>query len=208
MNSYVDGMVVLANHRSLISSAKLFVVAGPSGVGKTTVVNRLLAVQPENGLLQRAITYTSRQQRFGEVNGIDYHFITPELFEAYLGQDFFLEWSGAYGTYYGTPRAILEQQAAGVSSILVIDRLGARQVIDKVPGAVLVWLTVPDITILVQRLQGRGTESHDVQQKRLALAQQEIEEELKKPLFSYHIYNVDIEKTVRELKSIIDSKLS
>ena len=119
----------------------IFVISAPSGSGKSTLVKRLLAADP--GLIF-SISYTTRSPRGHEKDGEDYHFVSREDFERMLGRGEFLEWAQVFGNYYGTHQGILEQaQAAGKDLVLDIDVQGARQLRDRIPEAVTVFILAP-----------------------------------------------------------------
>ena len=133
----------------------------------------------------------------------DFHFIDSNEFERRIANQFFLEWSDAYGAYYGTPRSVIDDMQTGRSFILVIDRVGAQQVITQVPDAVLVWITIPNMQILKERLTARGTEMPDQLEHRLKRAQVEIDLEVKNRLYTYHILNEKFMVAVEQLVLII-----
>lgn len=181
----------------------LFIVSAPSGAGKTTLVDALLKKLGPTYGLERVITYTSKKPRASEVNGVHYHFITPKEFEQKIKEGFFIEWSGAYGSYYGSPRAILEGLAKGSSYIMILDRAGARAIAERIPGATLIWIAPPSLYILRQRLELRGQDSLETIERRLKLADQELEDELRNPQFSHHILNENWQNALAQLESIV-----
>ena len=123
-----------------------------------------------------SVSVTTRAPRPGEVDGREYHFVSDEVFDQMAERGELLEWAWFAGRKYGTPRApLVERAAAGVPALLEIDIAGARQVRQQVPGALLVFLAPPSWDELVRRLSGRGTESPEVIEERLAVARQEIE---------------------------------
>lgn len=182
---------------------KLFIVSGPSGVGKTTLVTKFLHQYQNSYNVSRVVTYTTKQPRLIEVNGVDYHFITQSEFEDKIKAGFFLEWSGEYGAFYGTPLYIIDDLALGASKILIIDRVGAAQIVKKYSQAVLVWIEVSSHVVLSSRLMGRKTESCDQVQARLLLAQKEIEQEKKQPMYHHYIDNDELESAVQRLFDVI-----
>lgn len=177
----------------------LFIVSGPSGVGKTTIVTRCLQQYEKDYRIERMVTYTTKTPRVTEVHGIDYHFISQEEFDLKVAQDFFLEWSGEYGACYGTPSYVLEQLTAGISFVLVIDRAGAAQIIKKYPQAVLIWVQVSSMDALSDRLNKRKTESFEQIQTRLLLAKKEIEQESQFPMYHHYIVNNELKSAVESL---------
>ena len=143
----------------------LFIVSGPSGVGKSTLVKRALARLP---WLSFSISATTRSPRKGEVDGVDYHFLTSDVFREQAAADAFLEHATVYDKSYGTLRAPTEQALSeGRSLLLDIDVQGAEQVRAAMPEAVHVFVLPPSLPALLQRLQGRGTDSAEVIQRRM-----------------------------------------
>src|SRR3954454_7199997 len=132
----------------------LLVVAGPSGVGKGTIVERLLARVPG---LWESVSYTTRPPRPGEVDGVDYHFVSRDEFEALRDAGGFLEWFEVFGDLKGTPRGPVEERLAADADVLLeIDVQGALAVREQFPDAVLVFVRPPSLDVLRTRLEGRG----------------------------------------------------
>jgi len=181
----------------------LFIVSGPSGVGKTTVVTDFLRRYGKEYGVDRSVTYTTKVPRSTEVDGVDYHFITVSEFEQKVEEGFFLEWSGEYGAYYGTPVSVIDDLAVGKSCILVIDRLGAGQIIKKYPHTILIWVQVSSMLLLENRLKSRRTESFEQVQVRLLLAQKEIDQELESPLYRYYVVNDELKVAVQRIFVVI-----
>ena len=167
--------------------APLVVVSGPSGVGKSTVVDAVLALAPDVWL---SVSATTRPPRAGEVNGREYFFVDNSEFSRLIEDDELLEWAEFAGNRYGTPRGpVLEHRASGTPVILEIEVAGARQVRTRVPEAQLVFLAPPSWPELEARLIGRGTESTESVAKRLAAAEQEL---AAAPEFDRVIVNTDV----------------
>ena len=193
--------------RSLSSSDKhdrndkvgtLFVFTGPSGVGKDTVVCQLL--QQVSGLV-KSVSVTTRQQRPGEQEGVNYFFRSPEEFQQLLDNEQLMEWAKFAGNFYGTPKAwVNEQLRSGLDVLLEIEVQGAKQIKKSFPEAVLVFISPPSFEALRERLVGRATESSEKIAERLAKAQQEIRE---KRLFHYEVVNDDLELAVLNLCHIV-----
>jgi len=185
---------------------KLFIVSASSGAGKTTLVNAVMQRIQSVYDVSRVLTYTTRSPRDGEVNGVDYCFITIKEFESLIEQDFFLEWSNAYGNYYGSPSSILNELVYGKSYIAILDRSGAQQVSHKFSELVLIWIYT-DIVSLQKRLIQRKTETFEQIEYRIQLAKKEIEEENLKRFYNFHIHNDDFNRAIEEFESLITSLL-
>jgi guanylate kinase len=150
----------------------VFIISAPSGSGKSTLVNRLLDTVPG---LMFSVSYTTRPPRGTEVEGVGYRFVTREAFEEMLARGEFLEWAQVFGNYYGTHRCILEEaRAEGKDLVLDIDVQGARQLTEKIPGAVTVFVLAPSRQVLEQRLRSRGEDREEVIMRRLKEAADEI----------------------------------
>ena len=175
------------------------VISGPTAVGKGTVVSRLRERCPEVWV---SLSATTRLPRPGEVDGLDYRFVTDEEFRALIDADALLEWAVVHGCdYYGTPSApVLDAVAAGRRVILEIDLQGARQVRKSVPDARFVFLAPPDWQTLVARLTGRGTETEEQRQRRLATARVELEAASE---FDHVVVNGTLGDTVAQLVSLL-----
>lgn len=186
---------------------KLFIVSGPSGVGKTTLVKAIITRLYPTYPIERIVTYTSKKMRLGEKEAQDYYFISHSEFEGKITQGFFLEWSTAYNAYYGSPRSILGDLSRGKSCILIIDRIGAQKIVAHVKDPVLIWLTVSCLDILRDRLYMRGTENDEKIARRLERAKIEIEDEQNKPFYKYYVCNDDFKKAVVMLEEIIRQEL-
>lgn len=155
-------------------TATLTVIAGPTAVGKGTLVAELRRRHPD---LFVSISATTRSPRPGEVDGVHYHFVSDATFDAMVETGQMLEWAIVHGRHrYGTPRGpVCAQLEAGRPAVLEIDLDGARQVRQSMPDARLVFIAPPSWDVLVERLRGRGTEGEEEQQRRLSTARTEME---------------------------------
>jgi guanylate kinase len=181
---------------------KVFVITGPSGVGKGTLIERLLERVPE---LELSVSATTREPRTGEVDGRDYHFLTPEEFRQRLEAGDFLEHAGYSGNYYGTLREEVERRLAeGHSVVLEIEVQGARQVRDAMPEAVLIFIAPPDEAALRERLEGRGTDSSEAIEQRLRTAEVEL---AARSEFPHVVVNDDLQKAAMALEALVRDEL-
>jgi guanylate kinase len=179
--------------------SRLTVLAGPTAVGKGTVSADVRARYPEVWL---SVSATTRPPRPGEVDGVHYLFVQPEEFDRMVADGEMLEWAVVHGRHrYGTPRGpVVEHLAAGVPTLLEIDLQGARQVRSSMPDARFVFLAPPSFDELVRRLVGRGTESVEERERRLATARVELAHEDE---FDVTIVNDDVTRATDELASIM-----
>ena len=150
---------------------RLIVVSGPSGVGKSTIVDRIVDELP----VRFSVSATTRSPRPGEVPGVDYHFVSPSVFDVMVESGEFLEWAEYNGHRYGTPRRpVLEALEQGTDILLEIEVQGARQVKAAYPEAVAIFIAPPSMESLEQRLRGRGDTSEEAVERRLAIARAEL----------------------------------
>ena len=182
------------------SASKLFVVSGPSGAGKGTLVARVRGQLPDLGL---TVSATTRQPRAGEVDGVSYYFISPEEFDRRVAAGEFIEWANVHGNRYGTLVSEVERNLdAGSSLLLEIDVQGALQVKERFPDAVLIFIKPPSMEVLRERLVGRGTESSDSVELRLENAEHELELAHR---YDVVLVNDDLGEAVEELLTIIET---
>lgn len=181
--------------------ASLYVVSGPSGVGKGTVCKALLSGADD---LAVSVSATTRAPRAGEVDGVHYHFLTVDDFRARIERGEFLEWAKVYENYYGTLKSVVKDiLAAGKNVILEIDTNGALQVKKLMPEAVLVFLAPPSEEELLRRLENRQTDSAEEIAKRQKCLEFELAQ---RQYYDYTVVNDEVEKTVAEIRRIIDGK--
>jgi guanylate kinase len=179
-------------------SPKVFVITGPSGVGKGTLIRGLLERMPE---LELSVSATTRPPRPGEQDGVEYHFLTPERFEDRVKAGDFVEHANYSGNRYGTLRSDLERRLAqGAGVVLEIEVQGARQVRSAVPEAVAVFIAPPSRDALRARLVGRGTDSSEQVDERLKTGENELEAQ---PEFAHVVVNDRLEQATDELVSIV-----
>ena len=176
----------------------LFIVSAPSGTGKTTLVERLVQHVPN---LRMSRSYTSRAARVGEQDGVDYNFISRDRFEAMIGEEAFLEWADAFGSYYGTSAADTDAALAhGEDVVLVIDVQGARQVRGLGRQVVSTFVLPPSSAILEQRLRGRSKDTDEQIARRLAVARREVSEYSQ---YDYLVINDELNAAVERLQGIV-----
>jgi len=181
---------------------KVFVITGPSGVGKGTLIEQLLERVPE---LELSVSATTREPRPGEVDGRDYHFLTPEEFDRRVEAGEFLEHATYSGNRYGTLREEVDRRLAeGRSVVLEIEVQGARQVRDARPDAVQIFIAPPDEAALRERLEGRGTDPPEAIDARLETAKQELAAQGD---FDHRVVNDDLERATAELVAIVRAEL-
>lgn len=179
----------------------IFVISAPSGSGKTTICRTLL--DRVDGLTI-SVSYTTRERRPGEVDGVDYYFVDEEKFDKMLVSKGFLEHARVYGHRYGTSRAAVEEIVArGMDAVLEIDVQGGRSVKAAVPEAVLIGILPPDRETLRGRLFGRGRDTREEMEKRLKEAEQELEA-LRG--YDYLVVNDDLEKAVSRVEWIVRAR--
>ena len=182
--------------------ARLFVITGPSGVGKGTLIRGLLARIPE---LELSVSATTRLPRAGEVDRIDYHFLSDEEFDRKVKAGAFVEHAAYSGRRYGTLRSELERRtAAGVPVVLEIEVQGARQVRKTLPSAVQIFIVPPSGQALRERLVGRGTDDPEEIERRLAVAEREL---AAREEFHHQVMNDRQEDAVTELERLVRAEL-
>lgn len=181
-------------------SGNLFIIAAPSGAGKSSLIKALLE-KYSDGSMQVSVSSTTRAPRPGEENGVHYHFLTVPEFEQRIDRGEFYEWARVFDNYYGTSRKVVEQSlAAGIDVFLDIDWQGAQQVREHHPQTRSVFIVPPSLEILEQRLRQRGQDSDEVIAKRMAKAQAEMSHYHE---FDYLLVNDDFNDTLTQLEHIV-----
>jgi guanylate kinase len=183
--------------------AKVFVITGPSGVGKGTLIRELFRRFPE---LELSVSATTRAPREGEQDGRDYHFLTREQFAERADANDFLEHAAYSGNRYGTLRSEVERRLAeGHSVLLEIEVQGARQVRAAMPEAVLLFIAPPDPAALRERLEGRGTDAAEAIDERLRTAELELDAQQE---FKHVVVNDELNRAADELERIVRDELA
>lgn len=179
----------------------LLVVSAPSGAGKTTLCREVRSVVPD---LAYSVSYTTRAPRRGEMEGVDFHFVSEALFREMMARNEFAEWAVVHGNLYGTSARTLEQAlGAGRDILLDIDTQGARQLQSRYPEAVLIFVVAPSIKELDQRLRERRSDAPQDISRRLARAREEIASWRE---YDYLIVNRDLKEAVEQLAHIIHAE--
>ncbi|HEV3473415.1 MAG TPA: guanylate kinase [Actinomycetota bacterium] len=182
------------------SAGRLFVVSGPSGAGKGTVVRAVLVRRPDVWL---SVSATTRPIRQGEINGVHYRFINVPEFLGMRDRGEFLEWAEVYGNYYGTPRRPVENAlSAGRDVLCELDIQGALAIKRARPDAVLIFIEPPSLDELFLRLRGRGTEDPDTLSRRMRAAYDEVKN---KASYDHIVVNDDPDEAAAQVVSILES---
>jgi guanylate kinase len=180
------------------SRGLLFIVSAPSGAGKTTLVERLVEQVPH---LRMSRSYTSRPSREGEIDGVDYNFVSRERFEAMVSVGEFLEWADVFGNLYGTSAADTERiLESGADLVLVIDVQGARKVRRRGIETTAVFVMPPSFEVLEKRLRGRSKDTDEDVRRRLAVARHEVASFAE---YDFVVINDELTTAVDRLRSIV-----
>jgi guanylate kinase len=182
------------------ATGTLFTISAPSGAGKTSLVEALVARVPA---LTVSVSHTTRPQRRGEVDGVNYHFVEPATFQAMLGEGAFLEHAEVFGNCYGTSQAwVQEHLSAGTDVILEIDWQGAQQVKRLMPQTCSIFILPPSRETLHERLTARGQDDPETIARRMAQAVAEMSHYVE---YDYLVFNDDFERALDELAAIVQS---
>ncbi len=179
---------------------KLLVISGPSGVGKGTLVK---AVKARRADVTESISCTTRAPREGEIHGREYFFLTKEEFLRRIAEDDFLEYDEHFGNYYGTPKSFVKEMLKEKSVILEIDVVGALNTKKAIPESVLIMIAPPSVEELKRRLVGRGTETDEAIENRLARLKYELSQQDK---YDYVVINDNLERAISEIENILDAE--
>lgn len=179
----------------------LFILSAPSGAGKSSLINALLAKHQD---MQLSVSHTTRAPRTGETDGVHYHFVSVEQFKQLIAEGVFLEWAEVFGNYYGTSRQAIETELAkGRDVFLDIDWQGAQQIRPQVPGVQSVFILPPSVAELEKRLIGRGTDSAEVIQKRMQQAKSEISHYGE---YDFVLINDDFQQCLQDFAAVVLSQ--
>lgn len=182
----------------VVEQGTLYVISAPSGAGKTSLVAEMLRNDEKLGV---SISHTTRPMREGEQNGVNYHFVSRDEFEAMIGRGDFLEHADVFGNYYGTSQVwVRETLAQGRDVILEIDWQGAEQVRRLIPECVGIFIVPPSPDVLRERLTGRGTDAPEVVERRLQEAAEECSHAVE---FDYLVVNDDFDVALQDLLAIV-----
>lgn len=184
------------------TAGNLFILAAPSGAGKSSLIKALLDQPQADGVtMQASVSHTTRAPREGEVDGQHYFFTDKDEFEQLITDDVFFEWAEVFGNYYGTSRPVIEQTlASGIDVFLDIDWQGAQQVKEQLPDTTTIFIAPPSIETLQARLLKRAQDSEDTIKKRMKQAVSEISHYHE---FDYVIVNDDFDTALQQLQSIV-----
>ncbi len=177
---------------------RLFILSAPSGAGKTTLCRALMEYSKD---MHYSVSYTTREPRKGEKDGIDYHFISKDYFEKQIDAGTWAEWAEVHGNYYGTSAVFLDEAVASGNDILLdIDVEGAKQIIGRYPDSIAIFIMPPSLDILRFRMESRGADSKEVIERRMTNAEKEISQ---RSIYKHVIVNDNLPKAVEELISIV-----
>lgn len=183
----------------MATKGHLFIVSGPSGAGKSTILSAILKKRPQ---LRYSISFTTRPPRGDEKNGVEYHFVSEEVFRQKIHKGEFAEWAEVHGHLYGTSAKDVEEVLdRGLDILLDIDVQGAKRLFAKYPEAISVFVTPPNMEELQKRLWKRGVDSQAAVERRLRNAEAEVAQAHE---YDHVVVNDDLDQTVSDLESIIE----
>lgn len=178
---------------------RLFILSAPSGAGKTTLCHALTEHFKD---MLYSVSYTTRDPRKNEINGIDYHFISKDVFMVKINEDKWAEWAEVHGNYYGTSAVFLNDAlASGENVLLDIDVEGTRKILKRYPDSITIFIMPPSLDILRFRMESRGADNKEVIERRMTNAEKEISQ---KGIYKHIIVNDNLPQAVAELISIIE----
>lgn len=197
-------MMNMKNDNSAASEkGRLFIISAPSGAGKTTLCRALMKHFKD---ILYSVSYTTRALRKGETEGVDYHFISKDDFAVKKREGKWAEWAEVHGNYYGTSAVFLNDAlSSGKSVLLDIDVEGTRQILERYPDSITIFIMPPTPEILRLRIESRGSDSKEVIEKRLRNAEKEI---ARRDMYQHVVVNDDLSAAVTELVSIVGSYLT
>ena len=179
---------------------RLYVISAPSGAGKGTLIKSIVSMRSD---IKLSVSTTTRKPRRGEINGVDYDFVSHDEFTSMIDNNEFLEYANYIGEYYGTPiKTINEYVEKGVDIILEIEVKGAKQVMEQKPDATTIFIVPPDMEELERRLRKRGTDTEQQLKARLERARVEMDEKVH---YDHVVVNDEIQRAVQEINQIIDN---
>ena len=182
------------------TKGRLFIISAPSGAGKSTICQALINKIPN---LKYSVSFTTRNPRDKEENGIDYHFVSKDKFLKGIQNDIWAEWAQVHGNFYGTSAELIDEILyQGIDVLLDIDVQGASQIVQRYPESVSIFIKPPSFNVLRERLLKRGTDSREDVEQRLLNAQQELAQAVN---FHYVVINDQINDAIKELTTIINS---
>jgi len=181
-----------------MAKGKLFVISGPSGVGKGTICKEVLNAESS---LELSVSMTTRPPREGEINNVHYRFVDHEVFKGLIGENGFMEYASVYGNFYGTPKdQVFDRLERGIDVILEIDVQGAMKIKETYQGGVFIFILPPSIEELKNRIKKRGSETEETLARRAGAAVEEISSV---GSYDYSVVNGELQQAVKDVRTII-----